>query len=88
MKMSKRPKLPLTEPLGNGEDPPSTEVPVSWIFATPEEYDRIFQDYGYKSENITPVHVEWGGSLRCNTSDGRNVNVAEELNRLEREKNE
>lgn len=30
--------------------------------------------------------VEWGGSLRCNTSDGRNVNIAEELNRLENEK--
>lgn len=25
---------------------------------------------------------EWGGSLRCNTSDGRNVNIADELNKL------
>jgi hypothetical protein len=85
--MSKRPKLPLTEPFGNGEDPPATEVPVQWISVTPEEYDRILKECGYKTVDITPTHVEWGGSLRCNTSDGRNVNVAEELNRLEREKN-
>jgi len=32
------------------------------------------------------VEVEWGGSLRCITSDGRNVNIADELNRLERKK--
>lgn len=25
---------------------------------------------------------EWGGSARCITSDGRNVNMAEELNNL------
>lgn len=30
--------------------------------------------------------VEWGGDVRCITSDGRNVNMADELNRLEREK--
>ncbi len=29
--------------------------------------------------------VEWGGTARCMTSDGKNVNIAEELNRLERE---
>ena len=29
--------------------------------------------------------VEWGGTARCMTSDGRNVNMAEELNRLEKE---
>lgn len=29
------------------------------------------------------AHVEWGGTLRCFTSDGRIVNMAEELNRLE-----
>lgn len=28
--------------------------------------------------------VEWGGTARCMTSDGRNINMAEELNRLER----
>jgi|GEM_PF-6616411 len=31
---------------------------------------------------------EWGGSMRCMTSDGRNVNMAEELNKLEREEND
>lgn len=30
--------------------------------------------------------VEWGGTLRGFTSDGRNVNLAEELNRLEEKK--
>lgn len=28
---------------------------------------------------------EWGGIVRCMASDGRNVNMAEELNRLEKE---
>jgi hypothetical protein len=37
-------------------------------------------------ENST-VEVEWCGILRSKTSDGRTVNIAEELNRLEREKN-
>jgi hypothetical protein len=31
------------------------------------------------------VIAEWGGEARCMTSDGRNVNMAEELNRLENE---
>jgi len=34
-----------------------------------------------ETEVIT--HAEWGGTMRCFTSDGRSVNVAEELNRLE-----
>ncbi len=29
--------------------------------------------------------MEWGGTARCMTSDGRNVNMAEELKRLEKE---
>jgi len=29
--------------------------------------------------------VEWGGTLRSFTSDCRNVNIADELNRLEKE---
>ena len=35
-----------------------------------------------------PLAKEWGGEARCITSDGRNVNIAEELNRIEKEKNE
>lgn len=31
------------------------------------------------------LQSEWGGTARCITSDGRNVNMAEELNRLEKE---
>ena len=34
-------------------------------------------------QNPAGYHVEYGGTLRCITSDGRNVNMAEELNRLE-----
>lgn len=34
---------------------------------------------------INYTSTEWGGSARCMTSDGRNVNMAEELNRLELE---
>ncbi len=37
----------------------------------------------YKKELI---HCEWGGTARCMTSDGRNVNMAEELNRIEKDK--
>jgi hypothetical protein len=32
------------------------------------------------------ILCEWGGNARCITSDGRNVNMAEELNRLEIDK--
>lgn len=34
----------------------------------------------------TIFECEWGGTARCITSDGRNVNIAEELNRLEKKK--
>ena len=34
--------------------------------------------------DITDLKSEWGGTARCITSDGRNVNMAEELNRLEK----
>jgi len=39
--------------------------------------------------NFSPSNliVEWGGSLRCMTSDGRTVNIADELNKIESEKN-
>lgn len=33
------------------------------------------------------IRAEWGGSLRCVTSEGRDVNMAEELNRMETLKN-
>lgn len=42
--MSKRPKLPLTEPLGNGEDPPSTEVPVQYIYVAQDAYDQMMRE--------------------------------------------
>lgn len=47
--MSKRPKLPLTEPLGNGEDPPSTSVDYEYIYITKEEYDRAMQGCYFKT---------------------------------------
>lgn len=34
---------------------------------------------------INYISTEWHGTARCMTSDGRNVNMAEELNRLEKE---
>ncbi len=30
------------------------------------------------------TQTEWGGSVRCMTSDARNVNMADELNRLQK----
>jgi hypothetical protein len=41
--------------------------------------------WGSKMEN-KDLKSEWGGTARCMTSDGRNVNMAEELNRIENEK--
>lgn len=31
------------------------------------------------------LQSEWGGDARCMTSDGRNVNMADELNRIEKD---
>jgi len=39
----------------------------------------------FRKDNA-PLRSEWGGIARCITSDGRNINMADELNRLEREK--
>jgi|SRR6185312_4481974 len=36
-------------------------------------------------ESEDGVLSEWGGTARCMTSEGRNVNMAEELNRLEKQ---
>lgn len=33
-------------------------------------------------ERMGKFTVEWGGNLRCTTSDGKTVNMAEELNRI------
>lgn len=35
--------------------------------------------------NQVELRSDWCGTIRCVTSDGRNVNMAEELNRLEKE---
>jgi hypothetical protein len=55
-----------------------------------EEFNK---DHPWLGKNVfeeTVKHVfpkegeiieEWGGTLRCNTSDGRNVNIADELNK-------
>lgn len=34
---------------------------------------------------VTNLRVEYGGILRCRTSDGRIINMADEMNRLENE---
>lgn len=36
-------------------------------------------------DQIIEYQTEWVGSLMCRTSDGRIVNMADELNRLESE---
>lgn len=47
------------------------------------EYGLLFINKNYKGPIAIDSRVEWSGHLRCITSDGRNVNAAEELNRLE-----
>lgn len=47
--------------------------------------DRIQEIDKCKDCLFKNCFVEWGGTARCMTSDDRNVNIAEELNRLERE---
>ncbi len=37
-------------------------------------------------KNYVNVNCEWGGSVNCMKSNGEIVNVADELNRLEKEK--
>ena len=59
-------------------------------------WDRDAKESGYSSgmceecfnKSFVNVSCEWGGTARCVTSDGRNVNMAEELNSLERDKKE
>lgn len=51
------------------------------------EYGVLFINNNYKGPITIDSRVEWGGHLRCITSDGRNVSAAEELNRIENEKN-
>lgn len=52
-----------------------------------QEDDNPLQEIEPNSlkEGEDGVIAEWGGSARCMTSDGRNVNIAEELNRLKKE---
>lgn len=51
----------------------------------------LCRDCLFGTPNIVPkpihfnLECEWGGEARCMTSDGRNVNMAEELNNRERE---
>ncbi len=59
----------------------------------PDRFERIQCENGvlfitknYKGPIAIDARVEWGGNLRCNTSDGRNVKCVEELNHLEKEK--
>jgi hypothetical protein len=47
---------------------------------------RFEKWYAFFLNRNPKFRVEWGGSMRCITSDGRNVNMADELNRLDRGK--
>lgn len=42
-------------------------------------------ELGRNDFSINYTSTEWGGTARCITSDGRNVNMAEELTRLKKE---
>ena len=46
--------------------------------------DCLFGDWKSAFEEHQITFAEWGGTARCMTSDGRNVNMAEELYRLEK----
>ena len=48
--------------------------------------DCLFANTVYRPAS-EPIHIpaEYGGDARCMTSNGRNVNMAQELNRLEKE---
>jgi len=55
-----------------------------WIYSARREVeDQLIRDLIASSSST--IVSEWGGEARCITSDGRNVNMAEELNRLEKE---
>jgi hypothetical protein len=55
------------------------------VCKNPHDGERISEIDKYKDCLFKKCFVEWGGTARCMTSDGRNVNMAEELNRLEKE---
>jgi len=67
-------------------------------FACGHEFNREDTKHRFQDSYICPVccptgfgphsHIqsEYGGSVRCRTSDGRIVNMADEMNRLEKEK--
>ena len=46
------------------------------------EKDIITETVNHVFPKQEEISEEWSGSLRCNTSDGRNVNMADELNKL------
>lgn len=66
-------------------------IDSTWIHNHPEgcqnNTGKVMSIRRYKKEEKETIQAEWGGSLRCITSDGRNVNIADELNRIEKEKN-
>lgn len=40
--------------------------------------------FNWRTDQVQ-LRSEWSGTARCMTSDGRNINMAEELNKLEKE---
>jgi hypothetical protein len=52
------------------------------------EWILNLDDRFFEAEEQPELVTEYGGTMRCITSDVTNVNMAEELNRLEKEKKE
>lgn len=59
---------------------PIDEYEAQFVYKPPTEYGSHAKFGLLKSE--------WGGTACCMTSDGRIVNMADELNRMEKEKHE
>ncbi len=67
---------------------PMPEAPNDELNALNKELQEDYDNMVNSMWRPTPQGLisEWGGTARCITSDGRNVNMAEELTRLENEK--
>lgn len=49
----------------------------------PLQCQNCHKAHDFRTDQVE-LKSEWGGTARCMTSDGRNINMADELNRLER----
>lgn len=64
-----------------------SQIPLD-EFCTQFVYKNAMNHWDKHYEKAKELICEWGGTLECITSDGRRVNMAQELNRLETNKSE